>query len=433
MRLLTPRLTSFLPSEHGTISIIFGAAIIAMVGFVGLSIDVGRSIDAHTKAAAALDSAALAATRAVFSGNKSVDEIETLAAEFFENNLKSAGDLGADYSDFTADVNTDTKTVKVKTTVHVPTTFGHIFGVSKVSFAVTARATFNVQDIELSLVLDVTGSMCQPCSKMAALKDASKELIDALMPENGGASEVKIALAPYSAAVNVGPLAGIASAGRSTDGCVVERDGSLAYDDAAPPADYSGVTDADIVSGSSFYFVANSPTPQVDIDRYQGRGGYGCPNAQLVPLSSDRDMLKSAIDGYTPRGGTAGHLGTAWGWYMIADSWGAVLSGESVPKPYGSANLIKAVVLMTDGDFNTSWRNDDSSTQAKALCSAMKNKNVIVYAVSFQSANHPTLKDCASTDASSGDLLYWDADNGSELTAAFKDIAIRLTNLRLDK
>ncbi len=63
----------------------------------------------------------------------------------------------------------------------------------------------------------------------------------------------------------------------------------------------------------------------------------------------------------------------------------------------------------------------------------MKDKDVIVYAVSFKSANHPTLQNCASTDSNSGDLLYWDADNGSELTAAFKDIAIRLTNLRLDK
>lgn len=433
MTLPTPRKTSFLGNERGTISIAFGAAIIAIVGVIGLAIDVGRSMDAHSKATAALDAAALAATRAVFTGGRSVDEIETLATQYFENNLTSAGDIGADYSDFTADVDTDTKTVKVKTVVHVPTTFGRIFGVNQVSYTVASRATFNVQDIELSLVLDLTGSMCAPCSKITALKDASKELIDALMPENGGASEVKIALAPYSASVNAGSLTEIASAGRSTDGCLVERDGAFAYNDAAPPADYSSVTDADIVSGSSLNFVANAPTRQTDIDRFEGRGAYSCPSASLVPLSSDRDMLKATIDGFRTGGGTAGHLGTAWGWYMLSDNWAPLLPSESAPKAYGTRNLIKAIVLMTDGVFNTAWRNDSSANQAIGLCDAMKEKDVIVYAVSFQSPNHPTLRSCASTNSKSGDLLYWDARNSSDLVAAFKDIAIRLTNLRLDK
>ena len=36
--------------------------------------------------------------------------------------------------------------------------------------------------------------------------------------------------------------------------------------------------------------------------------------------------------------------------------------------------------------------------------------DVIVYAVSFKSSNHPTLTNCASTD-NSGDKLYWDADS----------------------
>lgn len=431
MTLSALRSSTFLSNERGTISIMFGAAIIAMVGVVGLSIDVGRSMDAQSKAAAALDSAVLAATRAVFNGDKSVSEIETLAANFFEGNLESVGDIGADYSDFTADVNTDTKTVKARTTVHVPTTFGRIFGVDKISYTVASSATFNIQDIELSLVLDVTGSMRG--QKIDDLKEASKELIDALMPENGGgASEVKIALAPYSTAVNAGPLAEVATAGRSTDGCVLERDGLYAYNDVAPPADYSSVTDADIISGSSLNYVANSPAPQSDIDRFEGRAGYICPTAELVPLSTDRDFLKNSIDGYTANGGTAGHIGIDWGWNMISDSWGALLPGESSPKPYGSKNLVKAVVLMTDGVFNTSWRNDTSARQAVNLCNAIKDKDVIVYAVSFHSPNHPTMRNCASTD-SSGDKLYWDARDGSDLVAAFKDIAIRLTNLRLDK
>ena len=46
MRHLSLRNSTFLSNDRGTISIMFGAAIIAMVGVVGLSIDVGRSMDA---------------------------------------------------------------------------------------------------------------------------------------------------------------------------------------------------------------------------------------------------------------------------------------------------------------------------------------------------------------------------------------------------
>lgn len=432
MRHLALRNSTFLSNERGTISIMFGAAIIAMVGVVGLSIDLGRSMDAYSKATSALDSAALAATRAVFNGDKSVDEVETLAEQFFEGNLESAGDIGADYSDFTADVDTESKTVKVKTTVHVPTTFGRIFGLDQMSYTVASRATFNVQDIELSMVLDVTGSMCSPCSKIDALKDASKQLIETLMPENGGGGNVKIALAPFSDAINAGPYAARATAGRSVDGCVVERKGINALTEVPPPVDYASVTDGDIVSGSSLFFRASQPAALKDIDPFEGKSGYVCPAAQIIPLTTDKGTLVASIEDYVPTGPTAGHIGAAWGWYMISDEWGDVFGGESAPKPYGTKNLIKAIVLMTDGVFNTAWNNSASAAQAKQVCDAMKDKDVIVYAVSFKSPNHPTMKYCASHDTS-GNLLYWDAKNGDDLVTAFKDIAIRLTNLRLDK
>lgn len=432
MRLQALRSSTFLSNERGTISIMFGAAIIAMVGVVGLSIDLGRSMDAYSKATSALDSAALAATRAMFNGDKTVGEVEDLAEQFFQSNLTSIGDIGADYSDFTANVDTETKTVKVNTKVDVPTTFGRIFGITHMTYNVSARATFNVQDIELSMVLDVTGSMCSPCSKIDALKDASKELINTLMPDNGAGGNVKIALAPFSDAVNAGPYAARATAGRSVDGCVVERKGANALSEAPPPVDYTDVTDDDLVAGDSLYFRASKPAALKDIDLFEGKAGYVCPDAQIIPLTTDKPTLVASIEDFAPTGPTAGHIGAAWGWYMISDEWGDVFGGDSAPKPYGTKNLIKAVVLMTDGVFNTAWNNSASAAQAKQVCDAMKDKDVIVYAVSFKSPKHPTMQYCASTD-SSGNLLYWDAKNGDDLVGAFKDIAIRLTNLRLDK
>lgn len=429
MRLQALRSSTFLANERGTISIMFGAAIIAMVGFVGLSIDVGRSIDAYSKATSALDSAALAATRAMVNGDKTVGEVQDLAERFFENNLTSAGTIGADYSDFTANVDTDSKTVNVRTRVNVPTTFGRIFGITHMSYEVSARATFNVQDIELSMVLDVTGSMCQPCSKISSLKDASKELIDTLMPDNGAGGHVKIALAPFSDAVNAGPYAARASAGRSVDGCVVERKGANALTEAPPPVDYGAITDADLLAGNSLYFRASLPNPLKDIDTFEGKSSYVCPDAQIVPLTTDKPTLVASIDSYAPTGPTAGHIGAAWGWYMISDEWGDVFGGDSAPKPYGTKNLIKAVVLMTDGVFNTAYHNDDSADQAIALCDNMKAKGVVVFSIAFDApaGAKKTLEKCATP----GSDYYADASNAEDLDAAFASFAAKIKALRI--
>ena len=58
----------------------------------------------------------------------------------------------------------------------------------------------------------------------------------------------------------------------------------------------------------------------------------------------------------------------------------------------------------------------------------MKSNNVVIYSVAFQApaAAEATLRACASDDGG-----YFNADNGEALREAFRDIAIRLLNLRI--
>lgn len=350
--------------------------------------------------------------------NKSVAEVEELAERFFLSNIASAGGYGADYTGFSVVVDTETKTVTVSVDTKVKTFLGAVVGVDEVAFGTSAQATFNARDIELGLALDVTGSM-KNNGKIGDLKVAAKALIDTLLAGGGGTSDIKIGLAPYAASVNAGgAVAAAVTDGSSQDGCVIERAGSDAYTDAAPfAADALGAADLGAL-----------PT---DIDPFENSGSYSCPNAEVVPLSSDAALLKAKINAYTANGYTAGHTGTAWGWYLVSPEWSGIWQGDSTPKAYGTKNLIKAVVVMTDGVFNTAWKNDTSASQALELCANMKAAGVVVYTVSFDSPNHPTLMDCASISSGTGEPLYYDAANGSELNAAFQDIAINLTNLRL--
>jgi hypothetical protein len=151
-----------------------------------------------------------------------------------------------------------------------------------------------------------------------------------------------------------------------------------------------------------------------------------------------RNTLRSAIDGLAAFGGTAGHIGAAWGWYMLSPNWTSVWPSDSDPRPYGN-DVVKAVLLMTDGDFNTSYRNGNmnstdvsaagsSSYQATQLCTNMKAAGIKIYSVAFQSppAAEALLRACASEP---GD--YYDANTAGDLKNYFRDIAEKLTSLRI--
>ena len=89
---------------------------------------------------------------------------------------------------------------------------------------------------------------------------------------------------------------------------------------------------------------------------------------------------------------------------------------------------------MTDGQFNTAYLNDDSAEQAEDICENMKDQDVVVYAVAFKAPSdaEDLLEECASEKSEeSAEKLFFDADNGEELRAAFKSIAIHLAKLRL--
>ena len=133
-----------------------------------------------------------------------------------------------------------------------------------------------------------------------------------------------------------------------------------------------------------------------------------CIPSQVTPLSTNKSTLKTLVDGYTATGSTAGHIGLAWGWYMLSPNIGYPFSAASTPAAYSAEDLLKVVVLMTDGDFNTAYcngvvskdagsgsgsgyehidcnaTNGTSLTQAAAMCTAIKNAGIIIYTVGFE-------------------------------------------------
>jgi hypothetical protein len=269
----------------------------------------------------------------------------------------------------------------------------------------TARA--NLTKLDLALMLDVSGSMNG--AKLADLKAAAKQTARTLITPTSG-NRVRISFVSYAAAVNAGAYGNEAQGNLSTDDsdgdgldkvCVSERTGTAAWTDDKP-----------------------------QLGKYVGDDAPSCPDSSLLPLTDDLTAFDTAIDSLTAGGLTAGHLGVAWSWYLVAPDWDDIWPAASAPLSYTEPHSVKAVVLMTDGQFNTSYDAGmgDSNTQAKKMCGKMRDEGVRIYAVAFQapSSAKATLKDCAGDDS-----RFFDAGSGTELLAAYDAIASQLSQLTL--
>lgn len=214
--------------------------------------------------------------------------------------------------------------------------------------------------------------------------------------------------------------------------CVSERIGTDAYTDVAPSTSPVGRN----------YDSTNNP----------------CPSAQITPLSSDRTALKSAINNLAATGSTAGQIGFAWGWYMISPNFGYLWPNASQkPAAYKAKDLMKVVVLMTDGDFNTPYckgviaadadsgsgsasdhincnaTNGDPFVQTKKMCDEMKKSTygLTIYTVGF-TVTSSDAKDVLKYCATDTDKVYFPV-TGSDLKTSFKSIAQGISNLRIAK
>ena len=414
----------FSGNESGNVAILFALFLVPMLVAVGLAVDGLRALNAATTTSSALDAAALAAARAMADGNLSDDDVTDVATRYFEANTQ--GDGKVSYSSHDAlevTTNRTTGEVTVAVNTHVPTTLGQIAHVEKFSMRREATALAGIGEIEVGLMLDVTGSMNRR-GKLGALKRATADLVEIVIPEDGNSDRVRIALAPYSTQVNMGPYADRIRDPGSREKCVVERENGHLNTDAAPGG------------GNLFHVLTNDEKQEFSEVRRQLPA---CPRAEILPLTSNKNELLQTVDSYRAEGYTAGHLGIQWAWNLVSPNWGGIWGGRSRPEAYGAKDLIKAVVLMTDGQFNSAFTGriadqamkTESFRHADDLCENMKREGVVVFSVAFdlrERSARQALEDCAST----GDFFYR-AENEEELRKAYRDIAIKLTNLRLSQ
>jgi Flp pilus assembly protein TadG len=441
-------LKSFGADQSGNVGMIFGGTLMLMATVVGGAIDYGRATNARAQTQTALDAASLAGGRVLQLGGTTAKAVDVAKKVYAAHTSNLASD---DTVTFPLPTNGSTS-ITPAGSVKVATPFLSLIGIEKIGVVADAgtvsgscvgptcqNGSNTGTSIEISLMLDTTGSMCdgsnqsQPCTsgpKIDAMQAAAKDLVDIVIWQDQSKYTSKVALAPFANNVNVGTYYNAVTGLTGTRNCVVERVGVNEFTDVSPAGAGSASTNNTLVPST---------------------GTNGCGEAtSIVPLTADKDKLKTAIDGLVAQNATAGALGTAWAWYLLSPEWSNVFTGSAAPLPYSQLTelseenkpkLRKIAILMTDGDYNTHQLNiTDAQVQAKAvaLCTAMKAKGITVYTIGFQvgSTAATTLKACASShviDTGESVKSFYDATTATALQAAFRDIALQISKLRLTR
>ena len=130
-------------------------------------------------------------------------QAETQARAFVDANFTSQSKAGL--SGFSVQLGSTTVSITATTTVN--TALVKVLGYQTLSATVTNQVAYAQNNLEVALVLDNTGSMSQKAgstTKIKGLITAATELTNILFGNNATSAYVKIGVAPFATAVNVG-------------------------------------------------------------------------------------------------------------------------------------------------------------------------------------------------------------------------------------
>ena len=240
--------------------------------------------------------------------------------------------------------------------------FMHMIGIESFDAAARARAVQRITNVELSLVLDVSGSM--QGTKIANLKTAASNFV-ATMIDNDTGGRTAISLVPYNGQVNLGSalrsrFTTVDNHGVANANCVDLPSGvygatAMSRTTPMPMTAHADTFSTTWASNGYLNFADGWSTPN-NLNRW-------CPPmaSNVVRLPSDNvAMLQSQINGLQAIGATSINAGMKWGLTLLDPAsrpmfgelagMGA-MSGEFTDRPYDytDSDTLKVIVLMTDG------------------------------------------------------------------------------------
>ncbi|HEY6633364.1 MAG TPA: pilus assembly protein [Rhizobiaceae bacterium] len=477
---------SFGKERSGSFAILMAMVVAVLSLSAGYALNIAQLYNARSGLKNALDAAVTSTARDIISGKIAADDARDRVELFLQANGDPTFAAGDRLVLDTLTIDKTRSTIKVAGHVDVALYFP-LFGLSSERRVTNvSAAVYADKRIEVAMMLDVTGSMAKKgkVDKIGDLKAAAENAVRSFLQyQDAKNPRVRVALVPYASGVNVGALATniyaeqsgksdlppaandtviggkknttelpafstyvskVASAFPRKDSCATERkdkDGKPDFSDDAPDTVRLNK------NGKKYYALVNRD------DNLSGSGMNECPEAKVVPLTTDQDALLKSIGAFKANGYTAGAIAIQWTYYMLSPKWrGAIKTAKlgDGPSDRDDKKISKVAILMTDGQFNTAFagvssnfNGQDSKARqsAEAICKNMKDDGIEVFTIGFDLDNKDmsraerdaakgVLKKCATKDTSAI-KHYFEASTGEELDNALQEIVSNTERLAL--
>lgn len=399
----------FAQSEAGSLTIFTLFIFIVMLMITGMAVDMMRFEARRVALQNTLDRAVLAAA----------DMDQSLTPEDVVQDYFDKAGLGHATVLTHVDGDSTFRTVEAFGSMAMDTHFMHLMGIDTLAAPAIGGATEGMTEVEISLVLDVSGSMGWN-NKLPNLKVAAKDFVDTVIDSSSSAEQTHISIIPFSTQVNAGSDLG------SYLNFSNEHSVSHCADWDSADFQTSTVSAATPIQRTSHFNARNTAlgtsSSYVPVCRTEA-------HRQILAYENDNTTLKNFIDSLSADGWTSIEIGTKWGTTLLDPGMQGVVSDmitdgkvdnafEGRPMAYGSQNLIKVLIVMSDGANTKHWEVNDGFRDGLSPFWYDANSGVWSYDDTAEAYGGTAAKPFFYDDPSSGDT--WD-------TAAYGTNATQMT------
>lgn len=380
--------------EDGSMTLLGIFILMSSLLVVGIGVDIMRYERDRAHLQNTLDRAVLAAA----------DLDQPLSPEAVVQDYFAKAGLSDSLTNVSVTETLGSRTVTASAEMQVGTFFMQMTGVDYLSISNVSTAQEAIDSVEISLVLDVSGSMGN-YGRLTNLKSAAKEFVDSMF-DNSEAGTVTISIVPYATQVTAPqqlfdqlnvkfrPIEAV------IDTMTEEQITAIADHETAAAAHARAHNLSLCINWPGDEFTNTSISSETEYERtlhfdpwdnFDGRDNdpvdlvrnpvcEADSRREMILLSDNRGALKNYIDGFYADGNTSLDVGMKWGSILLDPSFqpiAAQLADPAIglvspayadrPVAHNDAETIKVIVLMTDGQntdqyfMNENFRLGDSN------------------------------------------------------------------------
>lgn len=336
---------TFRQQEDGNITVFSLFMIMLILAITGAAVDIMRSEAVRAQMQSTMDRAVLAAADL----DQEQDPVDVV------NDYMTKAGLESVLSSVSVDQGLNYRTVTASGHTVLQTVFLKMSGFDTLDTPAKSVAEEKISNVEISLVLDVSGSMGG--SRIANMKDAAQDFVDTVIQPAGSPGLTTISLVPYNANVNLGetlsPYFNLEEV-HDYSHCATFSDNAFNSAAINPGSELTRLGHFDLYSRNESSTQISSPW---------------CPTGDtsaIIAHSADANVLKSHVTSLNAGGNTAIDLGMKWGVGLLDPAMrpainemasDGLITGEAAGRPaaYNDPEAIKFVVVMTDGQNTTQY------------------------------------------------------------------------------